>query len=366
MLLFNIFALYPLQVDLADLWKPQERSPFETIILVSVIVAIAVLLVVLNARKKHSGTGSGSSQGPGFLARLALHRTARSLGLDREQVKMLDFIFKTDQVIDHEKSLHTQALLDRHFRRAYRLIDQVAESEQEKQSRLAVLFATRNKLENTVSGGITSTRQLKDDASVVLPHGKEKYSVAVISAKGEHLALECPKNALGSLVKIQRGDKLNLLAFTKEKKGFSFESRIIGYSTVDGQNAQMVAHSNNLKFLSQRRYRRRQTALACNIFLVYVEGKGKKQRLVVDKRRLAGTIADISVGGCSIKTKMPIDAGARLKIEFAQGVNNVAALGLILRANRTSGGSLSHIKFLRVTKKSMNLINAYVYEYISD
>jgi hypothetical protein len=96
---------------------------------------------------------------------------------------------------------------------------------------------------------------------------------------------------------------------------------------------------------------------------VYVEGGGKKQRLTVDKRRLSGNIMDISVGGCSMKTNASIQSGARLKIEFTQGDIIVAALGQVLRTNRTGINTILHIKFLRVTRKSMNLINAFVYEY---
>jgi hypothetical protein len=96
---------------------------------------------------------------------------------------------------------------------------------------------------------------------------------------------------------------------------------------------------------------------------VYVEGTGKKQRLTVDKRRLSGNILDVSVGGCSIKTTASVQGGAKLKIEFIQGDNTVAALGQVLRTNRTGINTILHVKFLRIPRKSMNLINAFVYEY---
>jgi hypothetical protein len=99
---------------------------------------------------------------------------------------------------------------------------------------------------------------------------------------------------------------------------------------------------------------------------VYVEGSGKKSRLVVDKRKFSGNIADISIGGCSIKTNSPIKVGARIKVEYTQKENNVAALGQVLRINRTGVSNIVHVKFLRVTQKSMNLINAYVFEYAND
>ena len=83
----------------------------------------------------------------------------------------------------------------------------------------------------------------------------------------------------------------------------------------------------------------------------------------VDKRRISGNIADISVGGCSIKTTAAVQGGVRIKLEFPQGEHNVAALGQVLRTNRVGINNVIHIKFLRVTQKSMNKINAFVYDY---
>jgi len=59
----------------------------------------------------------------------------------------------------------------------------------------------------------------------------------------------------------------------------------------------------------------------------------------------------------------PVQVGARFKIEFVQGDNNVAALGQVLRTNRTGVNTIIHVKFLKVSQKSMNIINAFVYEY---
>ena len=365
MTLLNIFTMFPLQT-VSYFGRDQKESSNETIILIVILVAVAVVFIILNAlKKKPSGTGSsgGGVAISGLFSGLALHRIAKSIGLNHEQTKMLDFVFKTDEVTDAEKSINTPSLLDRHFRRAYRVIEQSANSEDEAQHRLSVLFSTRNMLENNVTGGLTSTRQLKDDATVIIANGNEKYNVAVISNKNEHLAVECPKNALGSLIKMPKGNKLNALLFTKNNKGFSFETRITGYSNSHVPAALLLAHSNQLKYLSKRRFRRRQAVIDCHINLVYVEGSGKKQRLIVDKHRLAGSIADISVGGCSIKTKSQIPVGAKLKVEFNQGGSNVAALGQVLRTNRTSGATVIHAKFLKVSRKSMNLINAFVYEY---
>jgi len=368
----NIMILFPL-VSVTDFkWGSEPKtSPKDLIIVFAIAAVIAAVLLIINVRKgstkgkKSSGAAAGSP-GTGVFSIFAFHRIARNLGLDHEQTKMLDYVFKTDQVADPQRSINTPSLLDRHFRRAYRVLEQTHSHENETQHKIGVLFSTRNIIENSVLEGLTSTRQIKDDTKFTILANKDKIEVNVISTKGENIDVEAPKNVLGSQIKLQKGTKLNVLFFNKSNKGFSFESRVTGYTTRQGHPTMQIAHSNQLRFLSQRRFRRKQTAVTCSMFLVIVEGSGKKQRLIADKRKLQGTIADISVGGCSIKTMTPIQVGARFKVEFLLCDINLAALGQVLRTNRTGVNTIIHMKFLKLTQKSMNVINSFVYEYSQD
>jgi c-di-GMP-binding flagellar brake protein YcgR len=364
--MMNLFlALYPLQVAVTDLWsKGKSNSSNDLkILLIFIGIVFTIIIVIYLARKGPGGFGiSGSKLFSGF----AFRRLASNIGLNGEQIRMLDFIFKTDDVVDPEKSISNPALLDRHFRRAYRVIEQKSGTDEEFQRKLAVLFSTRNILEKSGIGTLSNTRQIKDETVLLLNHGKEKIKVPVLSNKADFIYVETPKTVLGSQIKIPKGDRIGVLFFTKSNKGFTFETRVTGYSTFHGHPVMQLAHSNSLKYLALRRHRRRQAAIASSFFLVYVKGSGKKSKLVVDKRKFSGTIADISIGGCSIKTSSPIQVGARIKVEYTQKENSVAALGQVLRINRTGVSNIAHVKFLRVTQKSMNLINAFVYEYAND
>jgi c-di-GMP-binding flagellar brake protein YcgR len=362
----NVYTLYPLQVSLTDFkLESSHNTGYELLFVILTFVIIAAVVFIVNKVNK-GGVKSKSGSGLKIFPLLVLHRLIKNVGLNHEQKKMLDFAFKTDEVTDPEKSLITPALLDRHFRRAYRAIEQSAKTSQEIQKKHAVLFSTRNKLENSALGAVSSTRQIREETALIVHYGKDKLELNVVSNNPEYLAVESPKNVLGSLVKIPKGAKLSVMFFTKSNKGFVFETRVSGYSNLHGHTAILLAHTTQIKFLSQRRYRRKQAVIACSLNLVYIEGSGKKQRLIVDKRRINGTINDISVGGCSLKISAPVQAGARFKIEFTQGNNNVAALGQVLRINRAGISTIIHIRFLRVTQKSMNLINAFVYSYTDD
>ncbi|MCL2208781.1 MAG: PilZ domain-containing protein [Treponema sp.] len=359
--------LYPLQVSVTDFQMDSSLSPRDMIISGLIAAVIIGVLVIINKTKKPSTGGkTGSSGGGGLFAGFTLYRLTKDIGFNHEQKKMLDYVFKTDGVTEPEKSLNTPFLMDRHFRKAYRTIEQTGGSDAETQRKLAILFSTRNLLENSTFGGITSTQQIRDDATFIFNNGKDKISTAVISTRGDNVAVETPKNVLGSQIKIPKGAKLSIMFFTKNNKGYSFETRVTGFTTMHGRHAMLLAHSNQIKFLSQRRHRRRHAVIACSLNLVYVEGSGKKARLIVDKRKFSANIADISIGGCSIKITTPVQVGARFKVEFNQNDNSVAALGQVLRTNKNGVNTIIHIKFLRVTQKSMNLINAFVYEYTNE
>jgi hypothetical protein len=343
---------------------------------VGIGVVIVIFAIINGLKKRYNGPAVGGGRGgSGAPVRrfsgLALHQLARSIGLDRDQTKMLEFVLRNDSVTDLDRSINSPTLLDRHFKRAYRTIERTANTEEEAQERLSLLFSTRNTLEaaGSNSGSITSTRQVAEKAAAVISIGQESYPVKVLSAKGDNLVVENPQNALGTPLRLPRGGKVTLSFFTKSSRGFSFESRILGtVDSADGPMLQLV-HSSQMKRLSQRRFRRRQTVITANFYFVYVEETGhrKEKKMVVDKRRLTGNIMDISIGGCSIKTNVSVPSGTRLKIEFIYANNtNIAVLGQVLRTNRTGISTIMHIKFLRVPRRAMNAINALVFEYADE
>jgi len=371
----NFLIFFLLDVSVKDFnFASKKTSPQEMIGIFVVIGIIVVALIIVNLVSKNSSGGkkgsSGGSpagaRGGGLFTVFNFHRIARNLGLDSEQTKMLDYVFKTDQVTDPERSIRNPELLDRHFRRAFRIMDQTQGHDSENQHRIAVLFSTRNIIENSVLEVLNSSRQLREETVFTVIYGKDRLNLNVISAKGDYIDVEAPKNVLGSQIKINKGTRLTVLFFSKNNKGFSFETRVVGYATKNGRPVMMLAHSNHVRFLSQRRYRRRQANIVCSLNLVIIEGSGKKQHLIADKKRFQGTITDISVGGCSIKIMTPLKAGAMFKVEFQISDTILTALGQILRTNRTGVNTIVHMKFLKVSQKSMNTINSFVYEYSNE
>jgi len=180
----NLLVFFLLQVSAKDFnFSSKQTSPTQVIIILVIIVVVVVALVIANSRnaptgKGTSGGGSGSVGGSrgGIFTLINFHRIARSFGLDSEQTKMLDYIFKMDQVTDPEKSINNPELLDRHFRKTFRILDQ---NETENEHKLAVLFSTRNIIENSVLDILNSTRQIKEETRFTVIYNKDKLYLNV-------------------------------------------------------------------------------------------------------------------------------------------------------------------------------------------
>jgi hypothetical protein len=229
-----------------------------------------------------------------------------------------------------------------------------------------VLFAVRNIIDANFRGSTaTSSRQIPEKVPAMLTIDGVNYPVQVISTKGDTLAVDNPKRAAGSLLHPARGSKAILAFYTKTTKGLLIDTRVMGTAEVNDVPVLQLAHSGQVKRLSARRFRRRQVIIDTGFYFVSTDSKTKK--LAVEPKRYAGKILDISIGGCSIKTVSTLNSGQRIKVEFLNNDETIiAALGEVLRITRTGVNAAVHIKFTKVPRRSLNSINAMVYEYSED
>ncbi|GHT58667.1 hypothetical protein FACS1894109_13280 [Spirochaetia bacterium] len=340
-------------------------SVIETIIFVIILMMfIGVLIFVNKLRKKgkfHSPSlgdseFSANAQGADQDSAAALHQLARFAGLSMAQMKMLDFVFQNDEVTDPSESFNSSELLDRHFKRAYQTILEDTSAKTDVQERLALLFSTRNILDR----GITSTRQLAADTDTLIKVGQESYSSKVLSANGKDLMVENPPDASGEPIKLNRNSTVTLSFFADSERAFSLGTQVLKIETSDEGSRLHLAHTDRIQYQSNRQFRRRQTGLSADMYLVRQEEK----KFVAEKEKLAGKIMDISIGGCGIQTNSSIASGSRLKIEFNPNpALKAAVLGQCLRTNQNGTNTVMHIKFLKIPRRSLNAINALVFEY---
>lgn len=333
------------------------------------IIARIIMRVTGGAGPVGGSKGGSPAQQVRRFSGFALRRAARSYGLNRDQTRMLEFVFKNDGVTDPERVISNSVLVDKHFKRAYRTLERQIENEDEAQAQIARLFSTRNAIEfgqNIASSG--PPPRLTAGMAAVLAVEGNSYPVKVLNARGEYITVECPVNALGTPIKVPKGVRVVLSFFTKSSMGFAVEGQAAGASTTPSGPALEMIRNSRSRNLVQRRFKRRQVGISCYVRPVKIEetGKGRKKtvKMTVDRRRFTGTIQDISIGGCAIKTNAGIAAGSRVKIEFDYGGSaGIAVLGQVLRFNRNGFNTVMHTKFLKVPRKAMNAINIAVFNY---
>lgn len=354
----------------------KENDPQSMIIVLGVIVVFIVVMSTMNiVRNGIGGTGIKRGAGPRKFSRFALRRAAASLGLDRDQTELLEWAFRTEGITDPEITLSNPSLLDKTFKHAYRAIEKSAETEAIAEEQKSILFSIRNRVEaaRSSTSKITSSRKLPDNmpATLTSPKG-ETYPVKIISSKGDELLVDCPRSAVGTPLRLPRGAKIQLSFYSKSSQGYRMESRVLSIIDTPRGPALQLAHSEKIEALPNRRYKRKQTHISCFFSLVRIEqrqiGRKIEKKTIVDDRRSLGTILDISAGGCAIKSAAALNAGAYLKIEFDDDHDRShAALGRVIRTNKTGGiGGIMHIQFAKIPRKTLNAINALVFEYDQD
>jgi hypothetical protein len=371
-MVFSSLAANLLQGDIRYF---KEDDPVGALILVVGVAGVILISFLVNLIKHGIGSTGGRIIPSQSAARrqfsiFVLHRLARTYDLNREQTKVLEQILKNHGVREPQRIMEDPVLLDNLFKRAYKTFEQNYDDEQVAQQKIALLFSLRNTIENTWGRKdiITSTRQITDNSNVILSIGNEQYPARVISSKAAKMSVECPRDVRGTL---RENARLSLSFFTKSGNGFSFNTRVAGISDGSQNPVVQIVHSDTVKLLSyQRKFRRKETNLACFFSLVTVTevktGWKKTKKMTADKHKISGSIRDISLGGCAIRTNTFAAAGSNLKIEinYRSDTRPIAVLGQILRINQGgSKGTTMHMKFIKTPRRAWNIINAMVFNY---
>ena len=356
----------------------KEDNPMDAMIIIIAIGAIVVVSILARLITRGFGGSSTAVKGakaaavtPRKFNAFTLHRVSAAYGLDKEQTKLLEYVFRNNSVSDPDHVMKNPVILDRHFKRVFKMIEKNSSTDEDAQQNILRLFALRNVLETTSTDDETPSLSITENSSAILACGTENYPVKILGSRGTNVVTDLPRNVLGTPVRISKGTKVTLSFFTKSSSGFSVDGQISGVTNTDRGTGLQITHSGRKKPLVKRKFRRRQVSIPGDLFFVNIvesgSGKKKTSKLVVDPRRFRGTVQDISVGGCSLKTSAPIPVGSRLKISIDyEDTYVITVLGQVLRSNRSNTGTILHVKFLKVPPRSYNSISSLVFGYGED
>lgn len=352
-----------------------QTSPFFTtpdtttnrIALAVFAVMVAAVLVAYFAGGNR--TGGGRARG--------LKRTARRMGLNRAQVNMLAEMARTLRVQQPMRLLQEPDFLTAAVRRMVRRIDGTSGDPGERENRKALVFQVKQQVSQAQSGSrsLTSTRQLQIGRIVrISTDGHNWLESTVTSNTKSAFGIKVPIDGHGRDVLLGRGTTV-FVAFALSSDGrlYRLKTRIAGMTRSRSGSTMLLTHSDRLEQSQKRRFPRREfdrPALFWPIDVVTVGTgrKAKKQAVVNKYRRNLGQVEEISAGGCSIRSSMPLATGTLLKIEFqTEDRDRLAVFGKVRSVDRAPGRfGIMHVMFTRVTRSNLNRIQSFVYGVDSD
>jgi len=151
---------------------------------------------------------------------------------------------------------------------------------------------------------------------------------------------------------------------------YSYRTTVLGYKNVRGVVSVFTEHGKNLKQIQKRSAKRKEISRPAVLYLVNIMESGEKKnagrQAVVNKARsLLGTMQDISAGGCAIAAQNTVPTGSLVKVDFETTRGKpVTIFGKVRGITPNSSRSrIVHIQFTNVSRKHMNAIRDFVYEY---
>jgi len=351
-----------LQQDIEWFAQPDPAQTRITLIVFGAIVAVGIIAAIINSRRTSGGGGAGRSGGLG--------REAKKYGLDSDQRRALKELVRTLGLQNPRRLLTNSAYLNHALRRRMEQLEAANIPDAERERQKSLLFTVKRSVQNATSDikVLPSSRHIRVGQPVhIRAADKSTHDSLVSSNVHNGLGIEMPYARRTSRMNYEKGTSLHV-SFVDNDRLYSFPTRVIGYNTSHGASIMFVEHASNIRQTQKRRSPRREYDRACYFFPVTVltTGRGRKQKtqaFVNKNRRIFGRIEDLSGGGCSIRTQVPLPKGDILKIDFENADGSpISVYGMVRGVDRhRARGRLMHIKFTRVSRKHLNQIQSYVY-----
>lgn len=358
------------------LHKTEQLSPLQTIILVGIVAALVGGLFLLNwiNNRKAMMKGKPGSHPSSKSSFRAFRRTAKKMGLSKEQTGLLESIIRKREIKNPFVMLNNSRTFDRALKTELEEL-KIAEDldEQTREHRKLKIFKIKQLVEQRSRNkgeGLSSTKQfhIGEEITLTLP-GNVRYKTAVTSKLSDFFCVDPPVDKDGNEVPVNKDLNISVTAFRGGNAMVVFPSQTLGYLKTRRYRSLRIKHSSQGKTVHNRRHRRKpvKKPVYCYPVTVITHGKGKKARReakVLKQKRISGTLQDLSPGGCCIQSRGPMKAGSLLQMQFEphQG-DTILVLGKVVRMeDQGRYGGLMHIMFTRASSASINAINAFVYD----
>ncbi len=359
----------------------QKGDPGESWTILIVLVAIIVAMVLASRIKPSSSSRSGSSYGSGSGRKPAprkfnkrtFHKRAMRLGLSKVQANTLVNLVENYKPSNPNLVFTHSSHLDSLLRKAIQEIEHQVASEQVKEAQKTTVYRIKQAIERNVGKGksFSATGAIPTGQHIaVTPENGGRYQSKINANLKNYLSATLPVDSFGSEIKWKKWTPVKVFFWKKNGQGFSFDSKVTGYSNIKGMPSVLLQHSGKVKQAQQRRFRRKELSRPAyfypvKVIPVGVGKKAKKRAIVETDRGSLGTLIDVSAGGCAVKSTKPVLKGGLIKLQFETGdSSSIWCFGKVINFRKGSplGGTM-HIMFTKVTQKNLNSINSFIYDY---
>ncbi len=338
------------------------------------IVAVFIIFLIIgaNANKGSSSSGSSTSSKPVSprAGRKKFRKHAKKLNLSPLQVKLLEDIAKRYKVPSPINFFTNPKVFNTTMKKAITDYENGSYAPQVRESYKTALFSVKQKLDrySGTKKSFNTTRQLKSGLNITLVSDSNiRYQTHIVANLKDAVCVSIPLQSDGSYIRWKKWQQLEASFFERGDKGFSFKTKVMGYSKIKNETCIMLQHSNSLIQSQQRKYPRKALGQHCYFFKINIMtiGRGKnrqKKAVMADNKGRLGNILEISAGGCSIKSSNSLQKGELIKINLDMGQKKMGILGKIVNTRREGlGATIMHIQFTTISRTNLNSINTYVY-----
>ena len=346
-----------------------------TIYITGGVVIAFMLLLIISA---HTGGGGNKVVGGGTSAkpvsaragRRKFRKYAKTIGLNQLQVKLLEDISKKYRVSSPANFFINSKVFNTTLKKAIQDFDNGSYAPEVKESYKMALFGVKQRLDrySGVKKSFNTTRQLKSGQKINLVSDSEvRYQSQIVANLKDAVCVSIPLQSDGTYIRWKKWQPLDVSFWERGDKGFSFKTKVIGYSTVKNETCIMLQHSNSLVQSQQRKFPRKELGKHCYFFRINIMtiGKGKnkgKKAVLNDAKGRLGNILEISAGGCSIKSGNSLQKGELIKIDLEMDKKKMGILGKIINIRREGiGNTIMHVQFTKMSRANLNSINTFVY-----
>ncbi|MDR1179781.1 MAG: PilZ domain-containing protein [Spirochaetales bacterium] len=340
----------------------------DVFILIALIGGLAVLVIWIAL------VGAKSTSKPGSYSKRSFRKKAKQLKLSKVQIRLLETVIAEMKFANPLRALENSATLDKLLRQMMNHLEEQELSHDEKELRKSVIYGIKQTIEanSEQSKIISSTLSLPINTEVKIRGSDGQTHISYITSNMQSMiGMEMPETQNKEKpYPWPKGEELSIMFIRAGTDVYAYRTKVLGYKNVRGVLSVFTEHGKNLKQIQKRHAKRKKIGRPAVLYLVnIVETKVKRkpvrQAVVNRSRSLLGSMQDISAGGCAILAQNVVPKGSLVQVDFETTRGKPVTVYGKIRGitSNLPRRKIIHVQFTNVSRKNMNAIRDFVYEY---